>query len=144
VESVADEVTEPDLTSAQRAETLEAIAYFRVRFGEGWIRQAFDRQHPFVELVWNHAPWTRVRLAALAGAIKRLESLAGGTRLVNRFARADQYSGAVFELDIAATAMGRNLSVRYGRVSDERAHYDDCVHRGTGSPGLRPGYTSRH
>lgn len=132
MESVADEVTEPDLTSAQRAATLEAIAYFRVRFGEGWIRQAFDRQHPFVELVWNHAPWTRVRLADLAGAIKLLESLAGGTRLVNRFARADQYSGAVFELDIAATAMGRDLSVLLEAPTQPGRNCDMAVSRISG------------
>ena len=72
----------------------------------------FDQAHPFMDLVWNRAPWTRVRLADIADAIRLVEGLPGGARLTDRFARADEHSGAIFELDLAATVLRRGLEVQ--------------------------------
>jgi hypothetical protein len=109
--SVASETDEPDLSSDQRAAAVEAIGFFRQRFGEGWLRAVFDQAHPFMDLVWNRAPWTRVRMANLADSIREIEALPGGKRLANRYARSDQQSGATFELDLAATALRKQLLV---------------------------------
>jgi len=56
--SVARETDEPDLSSDQRAAAVEAIGFYRRRFGDGWLRTVFDQAHPFMDLVWNRAPWT--------------------------------------------------------------------------------------
>ncbi len=108
---MVSETDEPDLSSDQRAAAIEAIEFFRRRFGEGWLRAVFDRGHPFMDLVWNRAPWTRVRIADLADGIRKVEALPGGEQLANRYARSDQQSGAIFELDLAATALRKDLVV---------------------------------
>lgn len=64
-----------------------------------------------MDLVWNRAPWTRVRMADIADAIRKVEDLPGGQRLANRYARSDQQSGAIFELDLATTALRKGLVV---------------------------------
>ena len=64
-----------------------------------------------MELVGNRAPWTRVRIADLADAIQRVEILGGGKRLTDRYAHSDQESGALFELDLAASALRAGLAV---------------------------------
>ncbi len=112
VDSIGDDTSEPDLTPAQRTAATEAIAYIRSRLGEGWLREVFDGQHPFRDLIWNRAPWTRIRIADLAEALRLVDELPGGNRLVERFRQTDQSSGAVFELDLAATAMRRELQVQ--------------------------------
>lgn len=77
-----------------------------------------------MDLVWNRAPWTRVRIADLVDAIQQVEALTGGKRLIDRYTRADQQSGALFELDLAATAFRKDLTVELepqtqpGRTSD--------------------------
>lgn len=92
----------------------------------------FDQAHPFTDLVWNRAPWTRVRLTDLADAIRAIEALQGGTRLIERFGRADQHSGAVFELDLAATALRRGLSVRLEPPTQPGRKCDMAVTHGRG------------
>lgn len=94
-ESVASETEEPDLTPDQRSRAVEAIGFLRTRFGEHWLRQVFDEGHPFMDLVWNRAPWTRVRIAELADAIQQVELLPGGKELTDRYAQSDQQSGAL-------------------------------------------------
>jgi hypothetical protein len=111
VASIGNESDEPDLSSNQRAAAVEAVGFFRRRFGDGWLRAVFDQAHPFMDLVWNRAPWTRVRMADIAQAMHEVESLPGGERLINRYARSDQQSGAIFELDLAATALRKGLVV---------------------------------
>jgi len=109
--SIANETDEPDLTADQRAGALAAVSFLRDRFGESWLRQVYDQSHPFMELVGNRAPWTRVRMADLADAIHRVELLNGGRRLTDRYARSGQESGALFELDLAASALRTGLLV---------------------------------
>lgn len=50
-------------------------------------------------------------MADLADAIEQVDLLPGGKRLTDRYARSDQQSGALFELDLAATALRNHLSV---------------------------------
>lgn len=50
-------------------------------------------------------------MADIADAIRNVEALPGGQRLANRYARSDQQSGAIFELDLAATALRKGLVV---------------------------------
>lgn len=64
-----------------------------------------------MDLVWNRAPWTRGRMADIAQAMREVEGLPGGGRLANRYARSDQQSGAIFELDLAASALRKGLVV---------------------------------
>lgn len=116
-ESVASEIEEPKLTPDQRSKALQAIGFFRTRFGEDWLRQVFDQAHPFMDLVWNRAPWTRVRIADLADAIQLVELLPGGKGLTDRYAQSDQQSSASFEPDPAATALGKGLIVELERHS---------------------------
>jgi hypothetical protein len=50
-------------------------------------------------------------MADIAKAIREVEALPGGKRLADRYARSDQQSGAIFELDLAATALRKGLVV---------------------------------
>jgi len=109
--AISDQAEEPELSAVQRSAALEAIGFFRGRFGEQWLRQVFDQAHPFADLIWNRAPWTRIRIADVAQAIREVEALPGGARLSDRYARSDQQSGAIFELDIAASALRNALLV---------------------------------
>ena len=68
-------------------------------------------------------------MADLAQAIEVIESIAGGHRLVKRFARGDQYSGAVFEVDVAAVAMRRDLSIRLEAPPQPHRNCDMAVSR---------------
>jgi hypothetical protein len=135
--SVSSETDEPDLSPGQRAAAVDAISFFRRRFGEGWLRAVFDRAHPFMDLVWNKAPWTRVRMADIADAIRLVEALRGGERLANRYARSDQQSGAIFELDITATALRKELGVALEPVTQPGRKCDLSVTE----PGRRGGRT---
>jgi hypothetical protein len=94
-ESVASEAEEPNLTPDQRSKALRAIGFLRRRFGEHWLGQVFDEAHPFMDLVWNRAPWTRVRIADLVDAIKQVELLPDGKALIDRYAQSDQESYAL-------------------------------------------------
>ncbi len=90
---------------------MAAVGFLRGRFGEDWLRKVSDQGHPFMDLVDNHAPWTRIRLADLADAIQRVEMLEGGKDLGDRYARSGQESGALFELDLAAAALRSGMLV---------------------------------
>jgi hypothetical protein len=73
----------------------------------------------------------------LVDAIQQVDALPGGNRLIDRYTRADQHSGALFELDLAATALRRGLIVELEPATQPGRNCDLAVAEPAGAARTR-------
>ncbi len=128
-ESMANE--ELELPEDIRLGAIAAVERLARHLGPHWPRSDQATGHPILDLFWNRAPWTRVRLAELAGAMDLVEPHPGWRKLRSRLRRAESSGGALLELDMASRALQAGLAVVLEPQTVGRRHADLAVTGGT-------------
>jgi len=105
-----EQLSEIDLSEADRQRTRDAIAYFRDLFGDDFLVDAFVNGNSFVSLFLNRVPSAKLEFVFLAESLKILQGVENSAELVAQI-RDHRTNAAIPVLQTAARFLRSDFQV---------------------------------